>query len=291
MITYNHGKTIDGKYIDISQVNKNEKTKYFCISCENELIPKIGNIREHHFAHKNKNIVCSKENYFHLLGKKIFFDIFAECKNNNDPFLIGIFEKNCAIFNIKSCINSEYKRFNLVEYFKEIEMEKYCGKFIPDLRLFNKNNNEDIFIEIKYSHKISQKKENSDKRIIEINIKSEDDINIIKNKYLSEKDENITFYNLKRNIVQIDDCKHCRNIKGKNNYIEKLQNINKFILLKYNGRIECKTVGLQYFEKIKKEYRYYKVVDPHIDYTKQYNEFITECEMKKYYIIKYPSFW
>jgi CRISPR/Cas system endoribonuclease Cas6 (RAMP superfamily) len=64
----------DEKIISISEVKKGNDSKYFCISCGNELIPKMGVIREHHFAHKNKQenkILCSEETYLHRLGKNI----------------------------------------------------------------------------------------------------------------------------------------------------------------------------------------------------------------------------
>jgi len=90
MIQYEHGKNVDGKIIHISQVNKSDGIKYFCVFCDKELVSKIGNIKEHHFAHKNKNIDCSKEKYFQLLGKMLFLEIYNDCKEKNIPFDIKI---------------------------------------------------------------------------------------------------------------------------------------------------------------------------------------------------------
>ena len=52
MVLYEYGKNGNENIIHISEVDKNNQEKYFCISCNNELIPKKGPINEHHFAHK-----------------------------------------------------------------------------------------------------------------------------------------------------------------------------------------------------------------------------------------------
>jgi hypothetical protein len=284
MIQYEYGKTKNGDIINISQVNKNNKEEYFCISCNDKLIPKIGTIREHHFSHKNKNVVCSKENYFHLLGKHIFFNIYIDCIKNNDPFYIGIKEIKCKNNLNHKCGNIEIYKYNLLEYFDKIEMEKYNGKFIPDLRLFNKNNNENIFIEIFYSSRVSEKKINSNNRIIEIKIRNKNDLKIIENKIFNEGNDNLRFYNFKHKYDNDEKCKSCifvKNTKYRGNVNYYKMDICKYIVLRYDGRIECKVIKMPELAIIKKIYRNIKIVDPNIDYTIQYKDFIEDCKNKK----------
>jgi hypothetical protein len=284
MIQYDYGKTDNGKIINISQVNKNYKEKYFCISCNNELIPKIGRIREHHFAHKNKDIICSKENYFHFLGKKIFFNTYIDCIKNSEPFYIGIREIQCKNNMNYKCKNIRITNYNLLEYFDKIEMETFNGKFIPDLRLFNQSNSENIFIEIYYSSRISEEKINSNNRIIEIQVKNENDLEIINNKVLDEGNDNLKFYNFKRKYENNEKCNNCifvKSTKYKSNIKYDKIDICKYIVLRYDGKIECKIKKPSEFQLIKKNYRNIKKVDPNIDYTIQYKDFIEDCKNKK----------
>ena len=284
MIQYDYGRTDNGKIINISQVYKNIKEKYFCISCNDELIPKIGKIREHHFAHKNKNIICSKENYFHLLGKNIFFNTYIDCIKNKEAFYIGLKEIRCKNNMNHKCGNIKIDKYNLLEYFDKIEMEKYNGKFIPDLRLFNQSSNEDIFIEIYYSSRISEEKANSNKRIIEIQVKNEDDLKIIENKIFDEGNDNLRFYNFKRKCENKEECNNCifvKNKKDRNNIEAYKTDLCKYIVLGYDGKIECKVRKPSEFEMIRKSYKNIKIVDPNIDYTIQHKEFIEDCKNKK----------
>jgi len=293
MIQFDYGKTENGIIINISQVTKDKKDKYFCLSCDNELIPKTGEIREHHFAHKNSNVKCSKENYYHILGKIIFFNTYLECINNNIPFYISIKEIQCINnknYKCKDIINYNY---NLLEYFDRIEMEKYNGKFIPDLRIFNQRNNENIFIEIYYSNRVSEKKINSKNRIIEIQIKNENDLKIIKNKLFDEGNDNLRFYNFKRRSDNNKRCNYCifyKNSKQTKDFLFYTSDLCKYLVLKYDGKIECKIKEPSEFEMIKKTYRNIKKIDPNIDYNIQYNEFIEDCKNKNMKILM-NDFW
>jgi len=295
MIQYNYGKTEDGIIVDISQINKdNSKKKYICISCNEEIIPKIGAIREHHFAHKNTNVVCSKENYYHLLGKYVFFDTYSDCIKNNIPFYIGIKETQCKNNLNYKCGNIINTNFNLLEYFDNIEMEKHNGKYIPDLRLFNQNNKENIFIEIFYSNRVSEEKINSNNRIIEIQVKNEDDLKIIKNKIFDEDNLNLRFYNFKRKSANNEKCNNCRFLvrHNDNKPIIKYNTIDscKFIVLRYDGIIQCKIKKPSEYLMLKKAYKNVKKVEPNIDYDLQYKEFIEDCKNKNLEI-KINDFW
>src|SRR6056297_955390 len=62
-------------------------SKFKCISCENELIPRLGEIRRKYFAHKSGQ-TCSEETYLHKLCKAIFAENYRNCIENNEPFFI-----------------------------------------------------------------------------------------------------------------------------------------------------------------------------------------------------------
>ena len=65
MVQYKYAKTESGIITKINDINKGTNSKYFCISCGNQLIPKLGKLRDHHFAHKSSELICNGETYLH----------------------------------------------------------------------------------------------------------------------------------------------------------------------------------------------------------------------------------
>jgi competence CoiA-like predicted nuclease len=60
-ILYRYAEDRTGKIIHIS--NATEEEKYTCPGCKQALIFKHGQIRQHHFAHKNHDRECTVEGY------------------------------------------------------------------------------------------------------------------------------------------------------------------------------------------------------------------------------------
>ena len=56
----------------ITTVNKQTLSPFRCVGCHTELIPALGNTREHHFKHKS-NTHCSFETYLHKAAKLAVF--------------------------------------------------------------------------------------------------------------------------------------------------------------------------------------------------------------------------
>jgi hypothetical protein len=218
-----------------------------------------------------------------LYAVERIFEREVHLDKNKEPFYIEIKEIKCKNNLNHRCGNFKIYKYNLLEHFDEIEMEKYNGKFIPDLRLFNQNNNESIFIEIYYSSRISEKKINSNNRIIEIEVKNESDLKIIENKIFDEGNDNLRFYNFKRKYENNEKCNNCiitKNVKNISNIQYCEIDTYKYILLRKDGKIECKVRKPSDFELIKNLYRNIKIVDPTIDYTIQYKDFVQECKNK-----------
>jgi len=70
----------------------------------------------------------------------------------------------------------------------------------------------------------------------------------IKNRILSEENENIIFHNFKRQNTILQNCRKCKN--DISNIREEKQS-NKYILLKFNGKIEIKHMETVKFQKLK----------------------------------------
>ncbi|MBD2291908.1 hypothetical protein H6G06_00055 [Anabaena sphaerica FACHB-251] len=119
----------------------------------------------------------------------------------NIPFWIEInFTIYCSFYEqelLVPCTFSKCKhKFDLTQYFKDIKLETKDGSFIPDLLLISEKEDK-IFIEIAVTHKSTLEKMQSKQRILELNIRSELDINTIKKCVLKEN-KNIYFFNFKR---------------------------------------------------------------------------------------------
>ena len=85
MITYKFAYDYEQNTIDIKTLSKaNRIEKFTCLSCGNELIPILGEIKEHHFRHKvivENN--CSQETYLHKLAKNKFYETYDKCLKSN----------------------------------------------------------------------------------------------------------------------------------------------------------------------------------------------------------------
>lgn len=203
--------------IKIEDVQKTKEDKYFCLQCGDELIARKGNINKHHFSHKNK-IDCNYETYLHKLGKLIFYKTYNDCLLNNKPFYIDFETKrNCnTCINIENInrvceINSQKDKFDLTKIFNEIYLEKPHNGFVADILLKSSQRDEVIFIEFYVTHNCENDKIESGIRIIEIELKKEDDLNFISNLHFHNNIENCNFYNFKtlileRNFIKVNEC-------------------------------------------------------------------------------------
>lgn len=185
---------------EVTQENRRTFT-YTCPFCKKELRPRLGSKKAHCFAHKPGDS-CELDRYIHstaerLLKEKwerdepfeITMTVRTECENIND----------CVFFqeNGKGCITEEVRTFDLKEQFTQCFVEKKVGDFIPDLCLVDDiGNHKPIFIEIWSKHKSSDKKVNSEYRIIEIRLKTMKDLEELTKHPITES-KNVTFIHFK----------------------------------------------------------------------------------------------
>lgn len=213
MIKYRYAHNSDGQIVNIDEIKRNESEKnelYTCIACGNELITRLGNVKIHHFAHK-QTINCSGETYLHNLGKKVFFEEYTSCLKKGQPFYIEqIQEKICNClekeFGKRCFLNSSLALFDLTLYFDSIRIEERESDFIPDLKLIRTSTNEMIFIEIAVTHLSTEKKLSSKYRIIELNVDDEDDLVPVKRHTLSINNKKIKFKNFNPKTIEGNLC-------------------------------------------------------------------------------------
>lgn len=201
-IKYKYAKDHNQKIVEISTINKHDRnnSQYYCISCGKELIARLGEKNQHHFAHKSSadNISCNNETYLHNLAKIKIKEKF----DRGDTLIIKL-NKNiiCSSVNTcefslgtKTCCNIQEKVVNLKSYYNACTTEKQIENFRADILLENNIRSiKPLLIEICVTHPCSEEKINSKLPIIEIPINSEDDIkDIERNTELKGEIYNIT---------------------------------------------------------------------------------------------------
>lgn len=214
MARYQYAKNGHGEIVKaVDLVGIEDKDEYICIGCENSLIAKVnGRIKKPHFAHKTV-LECNGETYLHRLGKRAFIETYQKCLAENEPFYITFHvPKKCEKFKrtIRKHCDLGYveKQFDLTRYFSQIQVEKRHAQFIPDLLLTRQTNNDDcIYIEIAVTHFLSEKKESFGKRIIEIPLDCEDDVEKIYKANLRQNDALFIGFNQESVPIVDADCK------------------------------------------------------------------------------------
>lgn len=200
-IKYKYAKNSSNETVfieDLEDAKQVRSERFTCISCENELLPRLGKIRQRHFAHRIRH-ECSKETYLHRLAKEIFCREYSYCLKYEIPFYIELSveeycEKFLNRFGSRCDTGKNTRAFDLTRRYKEVVLESRDGDFTPDILLLNHNHTKKLYIEIAVTHKVTKKKKES-QQIIEIKIRDEPDIHIIQSRSIRES-SNVKFYNI-----------------------------------------------------------------------------------------------
>ena len=181
-IKYHYALNDKGQVIDIADVTENDRrTKYYCLNCGDEMRPRLGAKNAHHFAHKSTTPDCNPETYLHKLAKYKIKEKF----DSGIPFEISIRQtsgcidkKHCPFHKADECRAEDYRTYDLHKNYDTCLEEQVIGNYRADLLLTSsaKPDTPPILIEILVTHKCEEKKINSGKKIIEIQIKKEEDI-------------------------------------------------------------------------------------------------------------------
>ena len=182
-IKYNYALNEKGYLVSIKQafLERKDGHMYHCISCGAKMIARLGEVRDWHFAHRGDEIHCSTETYLHATAKRLIKQKFEK----DEPFMVGYYREikcsdkiNCPFKKEEVCRDYKLETFNLKDYYDTCQEEQHFGNYIADLLLSNstKPDREPVLIEIQVSHKSTPQKIESGLRIIEIRIRTEEDI-------------------------------------------------------------------------------------------------------------------
>lgn len=252
MLKYRYAENSNNKIVDVTKLQKQnlDKNEVFkCIGCSNILIPVLGQKRQKHFRHKI-DIDCQPETYLHKLAKIKFYEVYTLCLLQGEPFLITLEQKQiCNHYQnefLFCCdFNESQPTFDLTKYFQKINLEKRENEFIPDLLLTSKQGDK-LFVEIAVTHRVSKEKENSRYKIIELDIASEKDLQIIESKNI-EQGEKARLFNFKNQVIK-DFCRgRCRNKFQPYSYC--LAKYNYFVVFN-NGKSAIINITLDEINKL-----------------------------------------
>ncbi len=202
-----------------------ELGRFFCPGCNREMracLPQDENKRIKYFAHDSKG-GCGEQTYLHQLAKLKLKEKF----DSDDPFRISVRRhiycrdyKECPFFAKEVCQEEEVKEFDLHEQYDTCALETGVdtnGKhYIADLLLSNsKIERPPVLIEIAVTHFVEEEKRKSGLRIIELPVKSEEDIGRFSTGLLEEPDNKTLsvkahshprFYGFKKSTGVSNDC-------------------------------------------------------------------------------------
>ena len=174
---YSYSLDCDNNLINIKDAIKGNN--YYCPCCGAPMITKQGTKNRWHFAHSINASNCSYESYLHKIAKHKI----RECFEHSPIFYITINSKatcrviECPMGKSTPCLWLKPYTFDLKKYYNICEEEAHIGNFRADLLISSlKHKTDSILIEIYVSHKSTTNKINSNYRIIEIQINSEEDI-------------------------------------------------------------------------------------------------------------------
>ena len=197
------------KLLHISYVtNENRRAfSYVCPYCNKALLPKLGTKRRHCFSHR-KGERCDIDKYIHSTAEKLL----KEKWDSDEPFIVCMaVNKACKYIDTCKlnklgiyliCGTASNETYDLKKWYTDCLVEKKVGDFIPDLCLIdNTGQHEPIFIEIWSKHKSSEKKMASNNKIIEIKLKSVNELEWLTQRPIVES-ETVSFNNF--DVLKID---------------------------------------------------------------------------------------
>ena len=184
MIRHRYALDADGRLADAPElVGTPGELAYTCVGCGRPMVARVnGKQVRPHFAHKAAG-ECGAETYLHKLAKKAFADTYRARVETGEPYVI-VFDAPRRCGRLDPWIpprcdpGAATHQYDLTADFGEVRVETPHGGFVPDVSLHSVDRPglEPVFVEVAVNHPLSEKKERSGRRIIEIPLETEDDI-------------------------------------------------------------------------------------------------------------------
>jgi len=143
---------------------------------------------------------------------------------------------------------NEIENFDLTKHFNVLEMEKNEGGFRPDILLSSSKTNRKIYVEIAVTHSVEQEKIDLGEVIVEYSLSTEEDIQLIKSRKITSRNQQVHVYNLHSKIRINKDL-------SKTDFCNKKK---RYFLIFRSGKSIIKDIPLP---EVKKQLRYNSVVN------------------------------
>ena len=163
----------------VDNVNRHASGPFHCLGCNAELIPALGNIREHHFKHKS-NSQCNFETYLHKAAKFAVYSGLKKALEENEEYWVFITQSVKCPKNYQkgACGNcgKRQSKLNLAKEIDSVSIEKKAKGFIADVLVEDTDTDVQIAIEICVTNPCSIDKIASGLSIIETKVSNEADV-------------------------------------------------------------------------------------------------------------------
>lgn len=176
-VQYSFGYDNSGKVVHVADVYSSDGwlAPYSCIGCGSELIPKLGNIKAHHFSHKASS--CSFESYIHKISKEVIKNSFLYSLHNHIPFNLKCHRP--VICGINDCVDrSSSFDLDLTSIFDTVSIEAPYNGYVVDILLSSSTSGRVLAVEVMNTHQCTDKKTKSGFPIIELSIQNENQLEL-----------------------------------------------------------------------------------------------------------------
>ena len=186
---------------DLPREARHTRAPYRCIGCDRELIPKMGSVVAHHFAHRYEQ-ACAGETYLHRLAKLTFIENYQRCLAENRPFILS-WTRTLRCNHLQgelgfSCSVPQVQRIDLTREFDLVELEREREGFRADVLLHSSQTQKRLFIEFVVTHESSPEKRLSGIPIIEVEIEDEDHAVSFARDELDSSSPHVKLFNFKK---------------------------------------------------------------------------------------------
>lgn len=205
------------RIVNVNSINdKNRHNDYRCISCNNKLFPRLGDINVHHFAHFN-GCDCNSETYLHNLAKLSLYNNLKNKLEKKIPLMYYVYYYDeCNVPEGFNCVElAKKEKLDLFDYYSKVCLETKIEGFVPDVCLCSSDKTGPIFFEIKVTHGCELRKIYSDNRIIEFEVCDENDaiqLGHLESIDINSNNYKLTSYNFKDHYRKVDLSKTCEKI-------------------------------------------------------------------------------
>ena len=188
-IKYQYARGADGAIVDISSLNplnRKQNAPFACFGCDSLLIPRLGEQVAWHYAH-HRHMRCAPETQLHKLAKQLFVSTYRRCLERSEPFILTLEAPvSCTGANGLEgyeCLQNVKRKINFTEYFDTVVVEAQIDNCIADVLLSSSDGKTHLLIEFAVTHKCEPEKIASRKRIVEISLAQESDVEILKQSF------------------------------------------------------------------------------------------------------------